>query len=171
MSSKKSTSLLMRVIHRYLGFFLAGIMVVYALSGIILVFRDSEFLKIEKHVEKQLQPDAEITEISRAIRRRNIKVTKKEGNLVYFKDGTYNTETGLVKYTSKQLPYVLDKFVHLHKATTKQPLYWLNIFFGVALLFFAISTFWMFLPKSKIFKNGMYYTLAGLILTLIMLFV
>ena len=30
----------MRIFHRYLGFFLAGIMAVYALSGIVLIFRD-----------------------------------------------------------------------------------------------------------------------------------
>jgi len=35
----------MRTYHRYLGFFLSGIMAVYAISGIILIFRDTEFLK------------------------------------------------------------------------------------------------------------------------------
>ena len=35
----------MRVYHRYLGFFLAGIMFMYALSGITLTFRDKEYFK------------------------------------------------------------------------------------------------------------------------------
>lgn len=35
----------MRVIHRYLGFFLAGIMAVCATSGIIMIFRTTDFLK------------------------------------------------------------------------------------------------------------------------------
>lgn len=35
----------MRIYHRYLGFFLAGIMAVYALSGVILIFRETPFLK------------------------------------------------------------------------------------------------------------------------------
>jgi len=34
MTSTRSTALKMRVFHRYLGFFLTGIMAVYALSGI-----------------------------------------------------------------------------------------------------------------------------------------
>lgn len=161
----------MRIVHRYLGFFLAGIMTVYALSGVVLIFRETEFLKVEKQIEKKLQPNAEIAEIGKAIKKRNIKISKAEGDLVYFNGGSYNKQTGLVNYTSKQLPYVLDKFVHLHKATTKQPLYWLNVFFGVSLLFFAISSFWMFLPKSKIFKKGMYYTIAGFVLTVILLFI
>lgn len=33
----------MRVYHRYLGFFLAGIMAVYAISGVVLIFRDTDF--------------------------------------------------------------------------------------------------------------------------------
>ena len=34
-----------RVYHRYLGFFLTGIMFMYALSGITLTFRDKEYFK------------------------------------------------------------------------------------------------------------------------------
>jgi hypothetical protein len=35
----------MRELHRYLGFFLVGIMSVYAISGVVLIFRDTDFLK------------------------------------------------------------------------------------------------------------------------------
>ena len=37
----------MRILHRYVGFFLAGIMSVYALSGIVLIFRDGDTFKSE----------------------------------------------------------------------------------------------------------------------------
>jgi uncharacterized iron-regulated membrane protein len=43
----------MRIIHRYLGFFLAGIMAVYAISGILLIFRETNFLKSEKSSKKK----------------------------------------------------------------------------------------------------------------------
>ena len=56
MSSKVTLHKSMRIYHRYLGFFLAGIMAVYAISGIILIFRDTDFLKQEKLVQKQLEP-------------------------------------------------------------------------------------------------------------------
>ena len=36
----------MRIAHRYLGFFLLGIMVFYALSGIILIYRDTDTFKL-----------------------------------------------------------------------------------------------------------------------------
>ena len=35
----------MRIWHRYLGFFLAGIMAVYSTSGVLMIFRDTDFLK------------------------------------------------------------------------------------------------------------------------------
>ena len=41
----------------------------------------------------------------------------------------------------------------------------------IALMFFVISTFWMFLPSTDIFKKGLYFTLAGFVLALILLFV
>ena len=31
-----------RILHRYLGFFLAGIMMIYAVSGITLIFRNTD---------------------------------------------------------------------------------------------------------------------------------
>ena len=161
----------MRVIHRYLGFFLAGIMAVYALSGIVLVFRQTDFLKRTTHFEKQLEPNIAKTELGKAIKIKRLKVDKVEGDIYYFKEGTYNRQTGVANYTQKKLPYVLDKMTHLHKATTNDPLYFLNIFFGISLLFFVISSFWMFMPSSSIFKKGLYFTLAGIVLTLILLFI
>jgi hypothetical protein len=72
--------------------------------------------------------------------------------------------------TTKELPFLLEKLTKLHKADTKEPLFFLNVFFGLSLLFFVISSFWMFLPKTKIFKKGLYFAIAGIILTLVLLF-
>ena len=161
----------MRIIHRYLGFFLIGIMTVYALSGTVLIFRDTDAFKVQKQIEKTLKPGLEIEELGKTLRIRNLKIEKIEDGIQYFKNGTYNSSTGVVNYTSNKLPMVLDKMTHLHKATTNDPLYWLNVFFGLSLLFFAISSFWMFLPKTKTFKKGMYFTLGGMVLTLILIFI
>ena len=171
MKKVKSTQYYMRIVHRYLGFFLAGIMTVYALSGVLLIFRDTDFLKSEQHLEKVLKPGMEIENVGKALRIKGIKVDKTENDVLYFNNGTYNSKTGEAKYTTKKLPFVLDKMTHLHKSSNNEPMYWLNVFFGVALLFFALSSFWMFLPKTSTFKKGMYYTLGGIILTLIMLFI
>lgn len=160
----------MRIFHRYLGFFLSGIMAVYAISGIVMIFRETEFLKSERQIERQLAVDLPDVEVGSTLRIKEFKVERSEGSLIYFREGTYDKKTGLAKYKSKQLPYVMDKMTKLHKATTNRPLYFLNIFFGVALLFFVLSAFWMFMPKTEVFRKGLYFALGGIVLTLILVF-
>jgi len=171
MSKKQNRSGTMRIIHRYLGFFLAGIMSVYALSGTVLIFRDSNFLKQEKQVIKTIKPDASVEELGRILDIRGFKADREEGNLIYFKDGTYNTKTGVADYKTEQLPAIIEKMTQLHKAKSGDPLFFLNVFFAMSLLFFVVASFWMFMPKTSIFKKGLYFTAAGLVLTLILLFV
>lgn len=166
-----STRQSMRVLHRYLGFFLAGIMAVYAISGVVLIFRNTDFLKREKRVEKVIETNVSSDKLGEKLKIRRLKVSKQEGDLMYFENGTYNQASGEAVYFVKELPLILDKMTHLHKANTNHPLFWLNIFFGFSLLFFVVSAFWMFRPKTKIFIAGLYYTLGGIVLTLILLFV
>lgn len=160
-----------RLIHRYLGFFLAGIMAVYALSGIIMVFRNTDFLKNAINKEQKIEAHLSPEKIGEKLKIKNLKVDRQENGIYYFKDGNYNSETGDAKYIKKEYPYFIDKMTHLHKATSKDPLYFLNVFFGFSLFFFVVSSFWMFLPSTSVFKRGLYFTLAGLVLSLIMLFV
>jgi hypothetical protein len=161
----------MRVYHRYLGFFLAGIMAVYAVSGIVLIFRETNFLKSDKMTETKVSPDIAIDALGKAIKVRDLKVEKEENGIIYFKEGTFNKTTGVAQVTKKELPYILDKMAHMHKATTKQPLFVLNIFFGLSLLFFVISSFWMFMPQTDIFKKGLYFTVGGIVLALVLIFI
>jgi uncharacterized iron-regulated membrane protein len=167
----KNSRLSMRVLHRYLGFFLAGIMAVYAISGIVLIFRETSFLKTKTTTTEQIAPNIDALNLGKALKMKRYQFEKEEGDIIYFKDGEYNKTSGVASITKSELPYVLNKMTHLHKATTNDPLYWLNIFFGCSLLFFVLSAFWMYLPKTKIFKAGLVYTLAGVVLTLILLFV
>ena len=170
MSTKATAHNRMRIYHRYLGFFLAGIMAVYAISGTILIFRDTNFLKSDKIVKEQLKPGLNADELGKAVRMRDLKIDSVSGTVQLFKGGSYDTQTGSVSYTIKTLPRLVEKLTHLHKASTRDPLFYLNVFFAASLLFFVISSFWMFMPKTTIFKKGLYFTLAGILLTLIMLF-
>ncbi len=171
MSKKSTLNNSMRVYHRYLGFFLAGIMAVYSISGIILIFRDTKFLKSEKTVESSIDKNIKIEDLGKAIQVRDLKVDKEENGVIYFKQGTFDRNTGLATVTKEELPLILEKMTKLHKANSKSPLFFMNIFFGLSLFFFVISSFWMFLPKTDIFKKGMYFTIAGIVLTLILLLV
>lgn len=160
----------MRFVHRYLGFFLGGIMSMYAISGIILVFRSTDFLKKEIQYEKNIGPNVAVDLLGSSLKMKGLKVEHTGGDIYSFKNGQYNAQTGIAKYTKKELPFVLDKMTKLHKANTNNRLYALNIFFGVSLLFFVISSFWMFMPSTSVFKKGMVFSVAGIIFTLLLLF-
>ena len=159
-----------RILHRYLGFFLAGIMTIYALSGIVLIYRKTDVFKIAHNVEDILPLNLNESSLGKALKMRRFKADSEDGEFITFKNGTYNKTSGAVKYTVYELPIVLDKMTHLHKATTNTPAYWLNIFFGASLLFFALSSFWMFLPKSKTFKTGLKVSIAGAVLAVVLIY-
>ncbi|SDR97795.1 PepSY-associated TM region [Polaribacter sp. KT25b] len=167
---KTPFSFQVRIIHRYLGYFLSGIMFVYALSGIIMIYRDTDFLKTEVITEQKLETNLTANQVKPIFKKR-AKVIKKEGDIIYFNNGTYNQTTGIASVKKQELPFILDRMEHLHKANTNSPLYFLNIFFGVSLLFFVLSAFWMYTPKMPVFKKGMYFAAGGIVLTLILLFI
>ncbi|WP_438961360.1 hypothetical protein [Nonlabens sp.] len=171
MAKPSNTSLKMRVFHRYLGFFLAGIMAVYAVSGIVLIFRDGDVMKREVAYSKVIETQLSEKELGQAIGIKRLKIESESNNVVTFKNGTYNLATGAVEYKKMELPYILDKMTHLHKAKSSQPLFFLNITFGLGLLFFVISSFWMFMPGTTIFKKGMWFVAGGVILALVLVFI
>ena len=160
----------MRIYHRYLGFFLAGIMAIYSISGIVMIFRNSDVFKVTKQIEQTLKPGLNAQQLGQEIKIRGLKVNEQIGDVMIFDQGNYNTSTGTVSYSRKELPLLLDKMTHMHKATTKSPLFFMNIFFGLCLFFFVLSSFWMFMPGSDVFKKGLYFTLVGVILMLVMVF-
>jgi hypothetical protein len=128
-------------------------------------------LKSERTIEKTFPPHFKIEELGKALRVRNFKIEKEENGIVYFKQGTFNKATGVIKLTSKELPQILEKLTQIHKASTNEPLFFLNVLFGLSLLFFVISSFWMFMPKTEIFKKGIYFAIGGIILTLTLIFI
>jgi hypothetical protein len=121
-------------------------------------------------MRRKLAPALTADQLGKELRIRDLKFGSVNGDTARFKQGMYNKRTGISAYTTKSLPVVMEKFTKLHKASSGQPLFFLNIFFGLSLLFFVISYFWMFIPKTTIFRKGLYFTLAGLVLTLLMLF-
>lgn len=171
MDKIKDTRSFMRITHRYLGYFLAGIIAVYAVSGVLLVYRDTDFLKKEKKYEKTIGKNLSEKELGKELKIKNFEVEKTEGSVLKFKQGTYNASTGEAKYAKKELPFVLDKMTKLHKSQSKDTLSPLNTFFGISLFFFVISSFWMFNPKTKAFKRGMVFTAAGLVVAVILLLI
>lgn len=158
-----------RAIHRYLGYFLVGIIIMYATSGIIMTFRDTDFLKSEKTVEKKLEPGITAENIGKALEKRKLKVTDEDAETIYFENGTYNKQTGKAIYTEKVWPPFVDKITDLHKSRSGEPLFFLNLIFASSLVFFVVSSFWMYPSHSKNFKTGMVYLGVGVAFTILML--
>ena len=167
----KKSKISTRVIHRYLGFFLVGILAVYAISGITLIFRKTDTFKKTVTKEITLNKETKTKDLGKSLEIKDFKVDSTHSEIVYFKEGNFNKTTGKAVITKKEYPYLLDKMMKLHKATTKSPVYWLNIFFGLSLLFFVISSFWMFLPTTSTFKKGMIFSLLGFLMTILILFI
>lgn len=170
MNNSKASNQKFRKIHRYVGNFLAGIMAVYAISGIVLIFRDTDFLQSPKQIEVELEPQIRLENLAKKLKMRSLKNVSETDEVISFDNGNYNKSSGVATITVMKLPVVLDKLTHLHKAKSGDPLFYFNIFFGVALLLLVITSFWMFRPKTKIFNTGLYFTLAGVAVILFMIF-
>lgn len=157
-----------RQYHRWIGFFLAGIMAVYAISGVLLIFRTTDFLKYENTYERQLESGLSGQDLGEQLRLKGFAVVEENGEKVRFRQGEYNKQNGEAVYTLKDYPAPLAKMVKLHKATTNSPLFFVNIAFGVALLFFVISAFLMFIPKALPYKNGLKIAGVGFVFMVLM---
>ena len=160
-----------REFHRYLGFFLAGIMAVYALSGIVLTYRNTDTFKTKEAVSVVLKPGLNAETLGSALKTR-IRVDKADDAQIIFNgDGSYNIATGEANYTNTKYPVLLEKMNKLHLMNTTNPLFWLAIFFGISLLFFSVSAFFMFNTEAPIYKKGLYFAVAGATLTVVLLLV
>jgi len=168
---KKSINFRMRALHRDIGFFAVGLVIIYALSGIVLVFRDTSFLKHGVQIEKILSPNIESSEIGKALQLKEFKLTKEDDEIIYFQEGTYNKTTGVANYTKQEIIFPLNRFIELHKSTGKGITHYFSVIFGGFLLFMVISSFWMYKKSSNLFRRGIYIAGAGVVLTLLLLLI
>ena len=160
-----------REFHRYLGFFLAGIMAVYAFSGIVLTFRNTDTFKKKEVVEQLVEAGLAEEELAGALNMR-LTVSKTEDGVIFFNNaGTYEISSGKASYVKTAYPLLLAKMNKLHLMNTTNPLFWLAIFFGLSLMFFSISAFFMFNTGAPIYKKGLYFAVAGAALTIVLLLV
>ena len=158
----------MRILHRYLGYFLVGIMTMYSISGMIMTFRDTDFLKFEKSYERTVKSNLASAELGKAIELKNLKITGEDETTISFEQGEYNKASGIAKYKLKEWPTFVKKLTNLHKSRSGDPLFFLNLLFGLSLFFFVVSSFWMFPAKTKTYKKGMLFVAAGIVLTVIL---
>lgn len=170
---QKSIHFYMRTLHRDVGFLMIGLVVVFALSGIVLVYRDTDFLKKEMLVQRSISPNLASVDLGATLKLKNMKVEKMEDDVIYFNGkGTYNQATGEVSYVTKEVMFPFNKFISLHKmASQKGAIHWLTVVFGVLMLFLAISSFWMFKGGTLYFRRGLFLAGVGVVIAVIVLFI
>ncbi|HAU26991.1 MAG TPA: hypothetical protein DCW49_06360, partial [Alteromonas australica] len=106
-----------RKYHRWLGFFLAGIMAVYAISGILLIFRPTDFLKFEQTEIRQLDSGLTAKQLPNVLKIKGSRVVDETDTHITLNVGEYSKASGEATITRKNYPLVLNKRVKLHKAT------------------------------------------------------
>lgn len=159
---------IMRDLHNKIGFIIVGLVVIYSLSGIVQTYRDTSFLKHDVKNEKTIETNLDAVDLGKAIKIKELRITKTEGGIMYFKEGTYNPQTGEAKYTSSELYGWIKPFTDLHKANSKNIVHYFTIVFAVALFFMCLSAFWMFKPGTKAFSSGVILTVLGIIASIVL---
>lgn len=166
---KKSINYYMRLLHRYIGYFIIGFVIIYAFSGIVLIYRDTDFMKHEKTVRKNLPVTTSQSDLGQALKIRDLNILETKDNMIYFQGGSFNKTTGEVEYKVKDLVFPFNKFTSLHKSPSKNPLHLVTVTFSILLLFMAVSSFWMLSVKSESFRTGICLTLAGIVFSFLLL--
>lgn len=167
----KRFSSIMRMLHRDIGYLMIGLTIIYIISGISLIYRDTNFLKFEKVIERQLEPNLNNDELGRQLWIRGFRVDRTEGDTLYFNNGTYNLQTGVAEYKVTELPTFFNKINHLHKTASKSSMHWLSLVFAILLFFMALSSFWMYTKKTKYFKRGLILSAIGVLLAVILVYI
>lgn len=161
----------MRTLHRDVGFFIIGLIVIYSISGIVLTYRNTQLFQSEYRVEKNLEPGMEATELGEALQMRGFRVESENDNVIYFESGTYNKMTGLVSYSSYELPSILERFIRLHKTKSGSIQSYFTVALGISLGFMAISSLWLYKPGTNRSKRGFMLTAAGVVVSALLLWI
>ena len=168
--NQKSFSFRMRLLHRYVGFFAMGLTLVYALSGMTLIFRDTNFMQVNKTVHKQLTTQMDPDALGDALGLRDFKVEREDDRTIVFNsNGSYDKATGEAAYTVRELRFPLNKFAMLHKVKSHSPFHWFGLLYGAVLLVLAISAPCMFPRKSGLFWRGITCASLGIVAALILI--
>lgn len=69
-------------------------MAIYATSGILLIFRSTDFLKFLQTEVHQLEPGLQIESRGENLRLKNFKIESEDNGVIIFNLGQYDTNTG-----------------------------------------------------------------------------
>ncbi|MBN1927067.1 MAG: peptidase [Prolixibacteraceae bacterium] len=179
--SKKHIRKWLRIIHRDLGYFLVGITLVYAVSGIILnhkkVSKDPAYktISFKNNIEKSLTTsEIELFFFKNVDNITLKKILPGENNQyqLIFEGGigSYEPETGQLFYEiyqRKPLIFFINKLHYNQKKHWTIP----ADFFSIGLIFLTLSGLFMVRGKNGFQNRGIWFITGGIILVLIYIWI
>lgn len=151
----------MRSIHHYVGYLTLGFAIVYALSGITMVYRNTDFLKVERTHATSIAVMLTPERLKAELKLRDMKVLSDNDSTIVFDAGVYSKLSGEVTYTTKEYVVPIDKFAALHKVNSKSGVHIVGILFGAAIFTLAVTSLFIFPTKSKQFAGNMVVVAVG----------
>jgi hypothetical protein len=171
---------LLRILHRDFGYFIVGMTVVYALSGIYLNHRH-DFNPDYKIFITDFQTEIRSANVSEAnlileLKKldRNVEFKKhyitNDGYIkIFIENGeaVINPENGEAKMQYLQRRPVIFEMNKLHRATLGTVWKWVSDFMGVVLIFVAVSGLFILKGKKGLTRWGWWLTTAGIVIPLL----
>ena len=167
----KSIQYYIRLLHRDIGFLMVGLTIIYALSGILLMYRGTGFLQTQTTVQTAAAKGLEAGELGKALGLRRFVLEQQTADTVYFQGGTYDRATGIATITKQEFPAVLNMMTQVHKLTSRSPLHLMALVYASLLLFLALSSLAMYKPGTRLFRRGMSFSAAGMVMAVILMVV
>lgn len=169
--------------HRDLGYFITGILIIYAISGIALNHRkdwNPDYRQVTEKiwVEKGRVGPFSKAEIETVLAQFETEpvykkhFVSKEGIVKVFIEGgmvVYDPQEGLAEMElliRRPIFYHINK---LHMAASNKTWIWVSDVMSVLLIFVGVSGLFLLKGKTGIMGRGLWFTLAGFIVPLIFL--
>ncbi|MDD3108768.1 MAG: hypothetical protein PHV49_06125 [Alistipes sp.] len=168
--NKTNWNLILRKVHRYVGFLMVGVFLVYGISGIVLLYRNTDLLKRPVTTTQNLDPKLSPEALGSALRLKNFKVTATSPDTLYFAEGYYLTQTGVAQVTIQESVPPIAQMIRMHKMVSSNPTHYFALLVGIGLLLLVVTSFWMFKAGTAPFKQGMLFVGIGCAITLLILF-
>lgn len=166
--SKSSIQKIIRQLHRDIGFLTIGITIVFSVSGIVLIYRDTDVFRMEKSYTESLKQNLNASELESALDFRRLKVIEETDTKITFSNGSYNKQTGKAQYVLMEYPEIIGKINFMHKAISHEVMHWFATVYGILLLFLALSSFWMYKPHTRPFKRGLVLSSIGIVAAILL---
>jgi hypothetical protein len=200
LKKKQNLESLVRSLHRDLGYFVIGLTLIYAITGIILSGRALGWLEktynadiiMSKNIEVQefnslfintilegeiasIFPEDSYESVKEHLKLKVLEEKENKKNEISFNawrslDVTYNKDTGVTNILYVGHPVVIKLFLDVHKSTHTKAWFYLAIIYSVILSFLALSSLLMLKGKYGFKRRGIYFMLGGFAVVALFLF-